>query len=108
MKYFDENSYSLATRMFGCTLQHLTFPARAYLFIYACIGLVAVALSSVLLGVSSALHLHCDEKQDTRPKQGRGIVATWQICFSVLKVRQVTSAVITLSPAWSSHSHSLM
>lgn len=30
---------------FGCTLQHLTFPGRAYLFIYACIGLIAVALS---------------------------------------------------------------
>lgn len=30
---------------FGCTLQHLTFAAWAYLFIYACIGLMAVALS---------------------------------------------------------------
>lgn len=61
---------------FGWTLQQLTFSARVYLFIYACIGLIAVALSSVFLSVSSALHLHRDEKQNTKPKQGRGIVAT--------------------------------
>lgn len=67
---------ALQLERFGCTLQHLTFTARAYLFIYACIGLIAVALSPVVLSVSSALHLHCGEKQDTKPKQGCGIVAT--------------------------------